>query len=86
MITDAHNHDEIFMIADKIAGRVNSQTTVKDTTIFVSCSFGVAVFPRDGADIPGLMARADAVMYQSKQEKQKPEPSVGGLRGGVTKA
>jgi diguanylate cyclase (GGDEF)-like protein len=66
MIAGAHSPEEICLVADKIAARLNGQAVVKGAPIAVRGSFGVAVFPRDGGDVSTLMACADAAMYRAK--------------------
>ncbi|MGE8397730.1 MAG: putative bifunctional diguanylate cyclase/phosphodiesterase, partial [Comamonas sp.] len=39
---------------------------LEDTTVAISASIGVAVFPQDGRDMDTLLQRADMAMYQAK--------------------
>lgn len=37
--------------------------------VMVGASIGVAVFPRDGVDLPSLLRRADIAMYEAKAQR-----------------
>ncbi|MBF0482146.1 MAG: diguanylate cyclase [Desulfovibrionaceae bacterium] len=66
VIAGARGSEEIYLVADKIAARLNAMALVKGSPVEVRGSFGVAVFPRDGRDTPTLMAKADQAMYRAK--------------------
>jgi predicted signal transduction protein with EAL and GGDEF domain len=34
----------------------------------VTCSIGISLYPRDGADLDTLLNKADATMYRVKQQ------------------
>lgn len=57
--------------------------TVRGRELHVGATIGVAIYPRDGSDIEGLLASADVAMYRGKTEGRNcwrffaPEMSVG---------
>lgn len=55
---------------EKIARIVLTQLTnpfhIQDIEINISCSIGISIFPKDGADAHLLISRADEAMYQAK--------------------
>jgi diguanylate cyclase (GGDEF)-like protein/PAS domain S-box-containing protein len=54
------------LVADKLVAMFEQPFTVSDYELFVTCSVGVSLFPRDAAD-PNIMVRnADVAMYQAK--------------------
>ncbi len=53
-------------LLDKILSAVVRPVTLDGQDVQVSCSIGVAVYPRDGADRDTLLMNADAAMYRAK--------------------
>jgi diguanylate cyclase (GGDEF)-like protein/PAS domain S-box-containing protein len=54
------------LVADKLVAMFEQPFTVSDYELFVTCSVGVSLFPRDGADLNLLVRNADVAMYQAK--------------------
>ena len=54
------------IVDERILPLVREPHTVEGVQLKVSCSAGMAVYPRDGRDIDHLMRHADAAMYQAK--------------------
>ncbi|HVY06558.1 MAG TPA: MHYT domain-containing protein [Burkholderiales bacterium] len=59
--------DDAALISDKILAELNRPFHVDGRQIEISCSIGISVCPRDGTDIPTLIANADAAMYDVKK-------------------
>jgi diguanylate cyclase (GGDEF)-like protein/PAS domain S-box-containing protein len=53
-------------VADKIIEATREPCIIAGHTIFITASIGIALYPRDGADVDSLMKTADAAMYQVK--------------------
>ena len=53
-------------VLEKIRQAVRAPVLVEGQEVQVSCSMGVVMYPRDGADPNTLMMNADAAMYRSK--------------------
>jgi diguanylate cyclase (GGDEF)-like protein/PAS domain S-box-containing protein len=53
--------------ADKIVKMLRDPFHIGDRFVEISCSVGVALFPRDANNIEALVAKADAAMYRAKQ-------------------
>jgi diguanylate cyclase (GGDEF)-like protein len=53
-------------VLEKIRQAVSEPVLIKDQAVQVSCSMGVATYPRDGLDPATLMMNADAAMYRAK--------------------
>ncbi len=58
-------------IADKITAGIAEPIAVSGTTVRVSSSLGIALFPDDGATSDALIRAADNAMYQDKQEQRQ---------------
>jgi predicted signal transduction protein with EAL and GGDEF domain len=52
---------------EKVRQAVCEPVLVADQVVQVSCSIGVAMYPRDGLDVAALMMNADAAMYRAKE-------------------
>jgi diguanylate cyclase (GGDEF)-like protein/PAS domain S-box-containing protein len=54
------------IVAERMVPLVRQPHLIEGVELTVSCSAGIAVFPRDGRDVDHLMRNADAAMYQAK--------------------
>jgi diguanylate cyclase (GGDEF)-like protein/PAS domain S-box-containing protein len=65
-----HVNDNPHVLApllNKILEAVVQPIVLEGQKVQVSCSIGVAVYPRDGRDTDSLMMHADAAMYRAKE-------------------
>jgi diguanylate cyclase len=58
--------DDISPIADRIVKSIKESITVNNYTIDISCSMGIALYPKDG-NLDKLITCADAAMYKAKE-------------------
>lgn len=56
-------------LLEKVREAVIEPIEVEGQEVQVSCSMGVVLYPRDGADAGALMMNADAAMYRAKENK-----------------
>ena len=73
-------------LSERIRRRLN-ETLIGRGGEQVSCSFGVATFPKDGFDYEGLIASADRVLFEAKLEGRNRvvwtgESGTGGIESG----
>jgi predicted signal transduction protein with EAL and GGDEF domain len=54
------------MIARAIIDNLEQPFQIKDQSVFISASIGIAIYPQDGVDSSELLRNADAAMYQAK--------------------
>ncbi|MNC87178.1 Phytochrome-like protein cph2 [compost metagenome] len=54
-------------IVERLLNNVSEPCEWEGHRIMVKCSIGVALYPRDGADLDTLLNKADATMYRVKQ-------------------
>lgn len=66
LIEDIESDEDILPIVERIINSVNLPIYVNHQSIEISCSVGIALYPRDG-DIDKLMICADSAMYKAKQ-------------------
>ncbi|MDN4060129.1 EAL domain-containing protein [Massilia sp. YIM B02769] len=62
----AHDPLALTPLLEKIRMAVTEQVEVAGQAVQVSCSMGVVMYPRDGADASALLMNADAAMYRAK--------------------
>ena len=55
------------LVAQKMRRALEPAIELDDGNITIACSIGIAVYPGHGTDIDGLLARADAAMYEAKR-------------------
>jgi diguanylate cyclase (GGDEF)-like protein len=54
------------LAARKIMGELNLPISLQDFEISVTCSIGIALFPKDGSDASTLLKNSDMAMYRAK--------------------
>lgn len=67
LIEDIKSDEDIIPIVERIVQSIKEPFVVESHQIDISCSVGIAVYPRDG-DIDRLMVCADAAMYKAKED------------------
>jgi len=55
-------------LAERIVASVGQPVSIRDQTVEVGASIGIAVCPNDGTDSDGLLRAADMAMYRAKEE------------------
>ena len=66
LIEDIESDSDIIPIMERIVSSINLPFYVNNQQLEISCSVGVALYPRDG-DIEKLIVCADSAMYKAKQ-------------------
>ncbi|MFH0880746.1 MAG: EAL domain-containing protein, partial [Lentisphaerota bacterium] len=61
-----HNVDFITNIVHRLLHLVGEKFCIRERELYIGCSIGIAVFPRDGESAEELMSNADAAMYRAK--------------------
>lgn len=65
-----NNIDDIYgpeLVARNILKSVSEDICIGDTTITMSCSLGIAIYPNDSEDSDTLIKHADMAMYRAKK-------------------
>ncbi len=68
VLTEIANADDAATVARKVEDAVSQPVTFGELKLDVRTSIGIAVYPRDGLDIPSLMRFADREMYDCKAQ------------------
>jgi diguanylate cyclase (GGDEF)-like protein/PAS domain S-box-containing protein len=66
LLTALNASQDALRVANKIRDEVLKPLTLEGTSVTVSASIGVALYPQDGNSKAELIERADAAMYQAK--------------------
>lgn len=56
------------LVASRIVESMQQPMEIHGHSLIVTVSIGIALFPRDDADVSRLMAKADAAMYEAKSK------------------
>ncbi|MFC4453596.1 putative bifunctional diguanylate cyclase/phosphodiesterase [Deinococcus sonorensis] len=68
LLTELHDPQDASLIATKVLAALQEPVELGGHTLNVSGSVGIAVYPRDGKDVPALLRAADIAMYHAKQQ------------------
>jgi diguanylate cyclase len=66
LLEEIQSDEDITAIAERIVSSIKEPFLVNYHQIEISCSVGIAIYPRDG-DVAKLMVCADAAMYKAKE-------------------
>ena len=59
--------EHVNTIVHRLLDRMNAALSVRGSELYLGCSIGIALFPRDGGSAEVLLQNADAAMYRAKQ-------------------
>ena len=67
ILAELRQPEDAVSVAEKIIKAVQQPLTISGTSIEVSASIGIALFPEDGSDAESLLRNADSAMYRAKE-------------------
>jgi diguanylate cyclase (GGDEF)-like protein/PAS domain S-box-containing protein len=68
VLQNFHHTDAVGRVAGKISELSPPPFLLDGREVFVTCSVGISLFPKDGEDAETLLKHADAAMYQAKDQ------------------
>ena len=68
LLTEISQASDATLAAVKLLAAIAAPSRVKDGTLQLSASIGIAVYPGDGLDTATLINRADEAMYRAKRQ------------------
>jgi len=68
IVANVHDEHGAASLATTLIQAITEPIVVDGHTFYVTSSAGLAMFPRDGEDLPILLRNADAAMYRAKAE------------------
>ena len=70
LLDQVHDREESTQVARNLLLTLGEPYPMLEHEVFLSASIGIASFPRDGEDVPTLIANADAAMYAAKADER----------------
>jgi diguanylate cyclase (GGDEF)-like protein len=68
LLSNVSSSQDAAKVALRILDIMRLPFHVDDHEIYSGCSIGISLFPSDGSDVDDLIKRADAAMYQAKEQ------------------
>jgi len=62
------SEDEAWMVSQKILMLMTKPINLEGHELIVTCSIGIALYPKDGSDVKSLLQSADSALYLAKSE------------------
>ncbi len=66
LLENTYKKGDINVAVETLASTISKELPIESEVLHLSCSFGVATYPYDGATTEELLASADAAMYNDK--------------------
>lgn len=63
---DTAGEAEVLALGDQILGLFKEAISIDGVSFYITCSIGVAVYPKDGRTVEELLKHADLAMYKAK--------------------
>ncbi|WP_010239401.1 EAL domain-containing protein [Clostridium arbusti] len=67
LIRDISGKDEVIDLVNNLINIFNSGFELNNKQVFITCSIGICIFPRDGKDNNVILKNADTAMYKAKE-------------------
>ena len=67
LLEDVESTEQVTQVTTRMKAVLADPIAIDGSDIFVTSSVGVALYPRDGADLSSLIQMADLAMYRGKQ-------------------
>ena len=68
LLSNVGSSQDAAKVASRILDIMRLPFYFNDNEIYSGCSIGISLFPGDGSDVDDLIKRADAAMYQAKEQ------------------
>ncbi|CAH2212293.1 EAL domain-containing protein [Tepidibacter aestuarii] len=69
ILNDIENENEITEIAKNIVHRFRKPFELEDTTVHITCSVGICLYPKNGNDMETLMENVEIAMHKTKESQ-----------------
>ena len=61
------DRDGVARFAEQVHNVLASPFTIQGQEVYISCTMGICLFPRDGGDVDELLKNSDTAMYRAKE-------------------
>jgi len=68
IMEDLREIQDVSLLAQKILNVLMQPIHIEGHTLYISCSIGISLYPKDDTDTHNLIKYADAAMYKAKEE------------------
>ncbi len=68
IIGEIKSRSDVEYVAEKIISLISREFVIDNTSVFVSASIGISIFPDHGTRSESLMKKADSAMYMAKKQ------------------
>lgn len=68
VLANITNLEDVERTCDRIIASLQPVFTIENHTLYISTSFGIALFPQDGENVETLLRHADQALYQAKSQ------------------
>jgi diguanylate cyclase (GGDEF)-like protein/PAS domain S-box-containing protein len=66
LVTEQEREDTVYHVAQRVMAAISMPFMIEQREFKITCSIGIANFPRDGQDADTLLRNADTAMYRAK--------------------
>jgi diguanylate cyclase (GGDEF)-like protein len=67
VISEVTKTQNVVKVAEKIIEMVTAPLALENHDVSITCSIGISIYPKDGADVPELLKNADTALYRAKE-------------------
>ena len=71
VLSDLGSPEDAMRVAERILETLSTPFSVKGNEVFLGASIGIALYPQDGADLPGLQRAADSALCAAKRQGKR---------------
>jgi len=71
ILNDLGSPEDAMRVAERILETLSTPFLVKGNEVFLGASIGIALYPRDGADLAGLQRAADSALCAAKRQGKR---------------
>ncbi len=68
LLTDIGHVDDVTRVAQRAFAVLAKPFMIESNEVFIGCSMGIALFPRDGTSMESLLKNADIALYHAKDQ------------------
>ncbi|MFK5881938.1 MAG: EAL domain-containing protein [Sulfurospirillum sp.] len=67
VLENIKSSDDVAALANKLLKNIRKPFIIKNHELYITCSIGISLFPRDAKQVDLLIRNADAAMYRAKE-------------------